>query len=110
MPDLRITIDRAVSDGKLLVSAGQNIRQLLDRSAAPLAATAISELAEQSAWAELNDRFFQTLAFGTGGLRGRTIGKIVTPAERGTPQALDRPQFACIGTNAMNEFNISRAM
>ena len=32
---------------------------------------------------ELNDRFYKTLAFGTGGLRGRTIGKIVTKAERG---------------------------
>jgi phosphoglucomutase len=109
MSDLRTTIDRAVSDGKLLVSAGQNICQLLDRSTAPLITAAISELVERNAWAELNDRFFQTLAFGTGGLRGRTIGKIVTTAERGIPQALDRPQFACIGTNAMNEFNISRA-
>lgn len=109
MSDLLNTIDRAVTEGKLLVSAGQNIRQLLDRSTAPLAAAAISELVGQGAWGELNDRFFQTLAFGTGGLRGRTIGKVVTTAERGTPQALGRPQFACIGTNAMNDFNISRA-
>jgi phosphoglucomutase len=57
----------------------------------------------------LNDRFYKTLAFGTGGLRGRTIGKIVTKAELGTPQALGRPEFPCIGTNAMNTFNVSRA-
>ncbi len=36
---------------------------------------------------ELNDRFYRTLSFGTGGLRGRTIGKIVTAAERGKARA-----------------------
>ena len=46
----------------------------------------VTELMEGGQWAELNDRFFKTLAFGTGGLRGRTIGKIVTAAERGTPR------------------------
>ena len=61
------------------------------------------------AWDELNDRFYKTLAFGTGGLRGRTIGKIVTDAERGTPDELGRPEFPCVGTNAMNFYNISRA-
>src|SRR5439155_507753 len=53
--------------------------------------------------------FYQTLAFGTGGLRGRTIGKIVTTAERGTASDGERPEFPCVGTNAMNFFNISRA-
>src|SRR5205807_5193796 len=33
----------------------------------------------------------------------------VTATERGTPTLMDRPQFACVGTNAMNFFNISRA-
>ncbi len=60
-------------------------------------------------WAELDNRFFRTLAFGTGGLRGKTIGAVVTQAERGTPQALGRPEFPCVGTNAMNFYNISRA-
>ena len=41
----------------------------------------MEELALGKNWAELNDRFFKTLAFGTGGLRGRTIGKIVTKDE-----------------------------
>ncbi len=69
----------------------------------------IAELVDGGQWEELNDRFFRTLAFGTGGLRGRTIGKIVTAAEQGEPQPLDRPQFPCVGTNAMNDYNISRA-
>ena len=60
-------------------------------------------------WAELNDRFYKTLAFGTGGLRGRTIGKIVTKAERGQGRPNERPEFPCVGTNAMNFFNVSRA-
>src|SRR5205807_3531313 len=68
------------------------------------------ELVERGEWAELNDRFFRTLAFGTGGLRGRTIGKVVTNAERGTPTPLGRPQFPCVGTNSMNFFNVSRAV
>ena len=92
----------------LLPGAAQNIAPFM-RSNSPVVAASIAELVEAGAWAELNDRFFRTLAFGTGGLRGRTIGKVVTAAELGTPDALGRPQFACIGTNAMNDFNISRA-
>src|SRR5438094_872683 len=60
-------------------------------------------------WAELYDLFYRTLSFGTGGLRGRTIGKIVTASERGNARASERPEFPCVGTNAMNFFNISRA-
>jgi phosphoglucomutase len=70
---------------------------------------ALEELAEAHEWPELNDRFYQTLAFGTGGLRGRTIGKIVTEAERGSSREEERPELPCVGTNAMNFFNISRA-
>ena len=69
----------------------------------------IGELSQANEWQELNDRFYKTLAFGTGGLRGRTIGKIVTASERGTPTALGRPEFPCVGTNAMNYFNVARA-
>ena len=106
MIDLQPLLRQAVADGSLLADAGQNIAQMLARSASPVIAQSIAELVKAGAWAELNDRFFKTLAFGTGGLRGRTIGKAVTAAERGTLQALDRPQFSCVGTNAMNDFNI----
>jgi phosphoglucomutase len=57
----------------------------------------------------LDNRFFRTLAFGTGGLRGKTIGAVVTNIEQGNPQPLGRPEFACVGTNAVNPYNISRA-
>ena len=66
------------------------------------------ELAAKGDWAELNDRFFKTLAFGTGGLRGRTIGKIIARAERGNAAETERPEFPCAGTNAMNFFNVRR--
>ena len=64
-------------------SAAKNIHVLLDGAQADLYLRSVGELVDGAEWAELNDRFYQTLAFGTGGLRGRTIGKIVTGAERG---------------------------
>ncbi|HEX4085621.1 MAG TPA: phospho-sugar mutase [Chthoniobacteraceae bacterium] len=109
MNDLSTELDVAVAAGHLLASSAQNIRQLLARSSSPVDRAAIEELVRSEAWGELNDRFFRTLAFGTGGLRGRTIGKIVTGAEAGAPQPLGRPEYPCVGTNAMNYFNISRA-
>lgn len=109
MSDLKTQLDDAVKSGKLLESSAKNILQLLANSNNPVYAQSVEQLAASGAWEELNDRFFRTLAFGTGGLRGRTIGKIVTDAEKGTPDKLGRPQFPCVGTNAMNYFNISRA-
>lgn len=102
-------LEEATRTGELRESAAENIRELLRASASPLYPAAISELARAAEWAELNDRFYRTLAFGTGGLRGRTIGKIVTRAERGDADEKDPPQFPCVGTNAMNFFNVSRA-
>jgi phosphoglucomutase len=90
-------------------SALQNIKAMLTSSSSPVVEQSIQELVAAAAWGELNDRFYRTLAFGTGGLRGRTIGRIVTAAEQGAPQPLDRPEFPCVGTNAMNDFNVSRA-
>src|SRR3989440_6110684 len=109
MPSLTEQIDRALSDGKLRADAAENIRRILSGEESDFAARVICELSQANEWEELNDRFYKTLAFGTGGLRGRTIGKIVTPSERGTPTALGRPEFPCVGTNAMNYFNVGRA-
>jgi phosphoglucomutase len=109
MSDLRTRICKAAAEGHLLHSSSENLAAFLERTTASLYRESITELVEAGEWGELNDRFFKTLAFGTGGLRGRTIGKVVTKAERGTPQALERPQYTCVGTNAMNAYNISRA-
>lgn len=109
MSALATQLDQAVKAGKLLDSSAKNILQLLERGTSPIYEQSIAELTGAAAWAELNDRFFRTLAFGTGGLRGRTIGKIVTRAEQGKRNALGRPEYPCVGTNAMNFYNISRA-
>src|SRR5438094_3392719 len=90
-------------------STAKNIRSGLAGATTDLYLKAINQLTDGCEWSELNDRFYQTLAFGTGGLRGRTIAKIVTTAERGNAREDERPEFPCVGTNAMNFFNISRA-
>jgi phosphoglucomutase len=102
-------INRAVADRQLMEATAKNIRTLLDGAPSDLYLRTVDELVNAREWSELNDRFYRTLAFGTGGLRGRTIGKIVTTAERGNAHKDKRPEFPCVGTNAMNFFNISRA-
>ena len=109
MSDLKLQLDGAVQSGKLLESSAKNILQLLAHSSSPIYAQSVDELVKAAAWEELNDRFFRTLAFGTGGLRGRTIGKVVTAAERGGNAKTDCPEHPCVGTNSMNYYNISRA-
>jgi phosphoglucomutase len=102
-------LPHAVADGKLMESAAKNIHALLKGAPIGLYSRSVEELVSADEWSELNDRFYRTLSFGTGGLRGRTIGKIVTSAERGNAHEGERPEFPCVGTNAMNFFNISRA-
>ena len=102
-------IESAVASKRLLASAAENIRALLANSRSDLYSRVIDELVSAEQWDELNDRFYKTLEFGTGGLRGRTIGKIVTAAERGSTGPNDCPQFPCVGTNAMNFANVNRA-
>jgi phosphoglucomutase len=107
--ELTPRIQRAVAAKQLIESSAKNIHALLDGASSDLYLRSVTELVDAAEWSELNDRFYQTLAFGTGGLRGRTIGKIVTVAERGKVAPDERPEFPCVGTNAMNYFNISRA-
>jgi len=110
MSDLSASLQAAVADGKLLAAAQSNIQSLLAGSAAEVAARAVEELVAKGEWGELNDRFFKTLAFGTGGLRGRTIGRVVTDAEQGAGGPNDRPEHPCVGTATMNFFNVGRAV
>jgi phosphoglucomutase len=102
-------IDKALANKQLLASAAGNIRDLLAAPSSDLYSRVVDELIDLEEWDELNDRFYKTLEFGTGGLRGRSIGKIVTKAERGNAGADERPQFPCVGTNAMNFANVNRA-
>ena len=109
MSDLTSSIQNAAQAGKLLEASAQNILSLLERSTSPVDAASVSELVAAENWTELDNRFFRTIAFGTGGLRGKTIGATVTRVEQGSPQPLDRPEFPCTGTAAMNYYNLSRA-
>jgi len=108
-PDLAAQLDQARENGDLLASSHDNIVSLLGSASDERSEASVAELAGAGQWDELNDRFFQQLAFGTGGLRSRTISKIVTAAERGSAAEGDRPEFPCVGTNALNYYNITRA-
>ncbi|MEM0897665.1 MAG: phospho-sugar mutase [Verrucomicrobiota bacterium] len=109
MSDIKAALESAVQSGSLLESARDNIVEFLGITENPVYPESIAELVEGGNWKELNDRFYKKLAFGTGGLRGRTIGETVTKAEAGTPRENDRPEFPCVGTATMNYFNVSRA-
>jgi phosphoglucomutase len=107
------TLDRiqtAATAGKLLPAAAENLATFL---AAPLPAWAhasIEELVAKEAWSELNDRFYRYLEFGTGGMRGRTIGVVSAAAETGTLSATGSPEHAAIGSNMLNDFTLIRAV
>ena len=103
-------LKQAVADGKLLESSFENIELLTSGTQDPVVPAAIEQLVSAGEWAELNNRFYKTLAFGTGGLRGRTIGTVVTAAEQGQGGVNGRPEFPCVGTASMNYFNVGRAM
>ena len=109
MSDLHKTIQQAVDDGSLLRSSADNMLQLLGSGGNPIYRSSVAELLAAQAWAELNDRFFKTLAFGTGGLRGRSIGRVITGAEQGAHNSGRCPELPCVGTNAMNFYNVSKA-
>jgi phosphoglucomutase len=69
------------------------------------ARASIGELVERELVDEINNRFFLTLKFGTGGMRSRTIGNVLTAAELGS-STTNRPDFASVGTAYLNDFNI----
>jgi phosphoglucomutase len=103
-------VERAVEAGQLSAESGKNIKKtFVGAKKGSVERISLEALVGAGEWGELNDRFFRTLAFGTGGLRGRTIGKVVTEAEKGKPTALGRPEFPAVGTNCMNYGNVARA-
>ena len=110
MSTLPDTLAAAVASGSLLESARTHILALLGGTTSAIAPLAVRELVDAGEWDELNDRFFKTLAFGTGGLRGRTIGRVVTKAEQGAGGPDGRPEHPCTGTATMNYYNLSRAV
>lgn len=110
MSEWKSLLDAAVQNGKISAEACGHIELYLAGTASVIGAAAITELLKAEEWQEIDDRFFKTMAFGTGGLRGRTVGKIVTAAEQGAGGPLGRPEHPCVGTASMNFFNLKRAM
>ncbi len=107
--DLSAQLREALSNGQIQTSTHENIVEILEHSTDPRHENILRELVNGEYWTELNDRFFQKLAFGTGGLRGRTIAELVPPSEMGSAREGERPEYPCLGTNALNYHNITRA-
>ncbi|MEM8868506.1 MAG: phospho-sugar mutase [Verrucomicrobiota bacterium] len=103
-------IEAAGATGSLLESTVENLKLWAGADFLPAwTAESIGELIDQEAWDELNDRFYQNLAFGTGGIRGRTIGRISTTVEKGEDFDTGSPAYAAVGSNVLNDFNLVRA-
>jgi len=103
-------ISQAVKDGKLMPSAAENLSAWLQAGLPAWAQESLAELIGRGEWAELNDRFYRYLEFGTGGMRGRTMGKVAAKAETGTLSATGSPEHAAVGSNLLNEFTLIRAV
>ena len=102
-------VSAAGQAGHLLPSTVDNLTAWWNGGLPAWATDSIAELVERGEWAELNDRFYRYLEFGTGGMRGRTIGKVAAKAETGTPSATGTPEHAAIGCNVLNDFTLVRA-
>lgn len=99
----------AKEKGELFESSANNISYWLESDCMPKWVKAsIEELISENAWEELNDRFYRNLAFGTGGMRGRTIGRISTRYEVEEGE-VKTPLNPAVGTNVLNDFTIIKA-
>lgn len=105
----RDRLQAAVKSGQLLTSAADNVATFLAAALPAWAHASIEELVAKEAWSELNDRFYRYLEFGTGGMRGRTIGVVPAAAETGRLSASGTPEHAAIGSNMLNDFTLIRA-
>ena len=105
------TIESAGAEGFLLESAVSNLKIWASSDFLPeWVVASINELVQKEQWEELNDRFYQNMTFGTGGIRGRTIGKFSTSVEHGTLSAMGTPEHAAVGTNVLNDFNLIKVV
>jgi phosphoglucomutase len=96
------TLLAAVRAGKLLSTAADNLTAFRNAKFPAWARASIDELVGAGRWPELNDRFYRHLEFGTGGMRGRTIGAVVTAPE-------SAEAHAAVGSNMMNDITLLRA-
>lgn len=100
----------AVKNGQLMSSAAENLQAWFSAGLPVWAQQSLGELVARGAWSELNDRFYRYLEFGTGGMRGRTIGQVTAQAETGQLSAGGTPEHANVGSNLLNDFTLIRAI
>ncbi len=94
----------------ILESSFKNIKSWLEGNfLEDWAIESLAELLQNKNYSELNDRFFKTLEFGTGGMRGRTIAKQITKAELGNHANSISPDHPAIGANNVNDYTIAKA-
>ncbi len=102
------SLKTAQSQGRISPSSLANAGDWLRSGALPAEAVAtLQNLCAQEAWAEIEDRFYKGIAFGTGGMRGRTVGR-VSAANELDEQGL--PVRAAIGSACLNDINVLRAV
>jgi phosphoglucomutase len=103
-------LQSAVLSGQLMPASIANIATYLEAKLPAWAHSSVTELLVKRSWGELNDRFYRELEFGTGGIRGRTIGVVATAAETGHPGPFGTPEHAAVGSNMLNDFTLGRAV
>jgi len=97
----------AKSKGQISPAALTNATRWLESDGLPDAVIAsLQDLVAKEAWAEIEDRFYKGIAFGTGGMRGRTVGRVSTANEL---DAEGKPVRAAVGSACLNDINILRA-
>ncbi len=103
-------VDGLESGGELLDAAASNIKDWLAGGfLSPASTDSLKELLESGNAEELNNRFYQKIAFGTGGLRGRTIGSTPTQQEKGEMEKTGAPALPGVGSNMLNEYTVAKA-
>ena len=103
-------IDDLNGNGSLLDDAAANLKIWLGGGfLSDAAIESLKELLEAGEAEELNNRFYKKIAFGTGGLRGRTIGATPTSIEKGDMETSGSPTHPGVGSNMLNEYTVAKA-
>ncbi len=105
--DTLAALKAAAKSGSLSPAALVNVTGWLESGALPAEAmAALDDLVARGCWGELEDRFYKGIAFGTGGMRGRTVGRVPAAGEL---DAAGRPVRAAVGSACLNDVNVLRA-
>ena len=108
--DLIAKVALLEQSGGLLSSAAENMRTWLEGGfLSETSLASIGELLDAENADELNNRFYREIAFGTGGMRGRTIGLTATRLEKGDMDTSGSPAHPGVGSNMLNEYTVVRA-